>query len=115
MDLQPPLMYVLMVSPTSPGQHNDSRMNLAIALTAAREGAHVANHLLVISLIKEKTMGPDGEEKEAVRGARVMDMLTGKEWDIRAKVVINATGVFVCVCVCVFLYVRERWLRWLVP
>jgi len=36
------------------GQHNDSRMNLSIALTAAREGAVVANHVEVIALIKEK-------------------------------------------------------------
>ena len=29
---------------------------------------------------------------EVVRGATVRDRLTGKQWDIRAKVVINATG-----------------------
>ena len=32
------------------------------------------------------------EGKEVVRGARVRDALTGEEWDVRAKVVINATG-----------------------
>ena len=36
------------------GQHNDARMNLAIALTAAREKANVANHVECIGLIKEK-------------------------------------------------------------
>ena len=65
------------------GQQNDSRMNLAIALTAAREGAKVANHVEVLSLIKEKDL---------VKGAHVRDVLTGKEWNIFAKVVVNATG-----------------------
>lgn len=58
-------------------------MNLAIALTAAREGAKVANHVEVLSLIKEKDL---------VKGAHVRDVLTGKEWNIFAKVVVNATG-----------------------
>ena len=34
----------------------------------------------------------DEEEKEMVRGARMRDMLTGQEWDVRAKMVVNATG-----------------------
>ena len=36
------------------GQHNDARMNLAIALTAVRHGASVANHMEVLSLLKKK-------------------------------------------------------------
>ena len=36
------------------GQHNDARMNLAIALTAVRHGASVANHMEVVSLLKKK-------------------------------------------------------------
>lgn len=36
------------------GQHNDARMNLAIALTAVREKANIANHVEAIGLIKEK-------------------------------------------------------------
>ena len=32
------------------------------------------------------------EEKEVVRGARMRDMLTGQEWNVKAKVVVNATG-----------------------
>ena len=31
------------------GQHNDARMNIAIALTAARLGGVVANHVRVVS------------------------------------------------------------------
>lgn len=30
--------------------------------------------------------------KEVVRGATVRDRLTGKQWDIKAKIVVNATG-----------------------
>jgi glycerol-3-phosphate dehydrogenase len=73
------------------GQHNDARMNLAIALTAAREGATVTNHVEAIGIIKEQSE----EGKEVVRGVRMRDALTGEEWDVRAKVVINATGPFV--------------------
>ena len=36
------------------GQHNDARMNLALGLTAVRHGASVANHVEVLSLLKEK-------------------------------------------------------------
>ncbi|XP_046444457.1 glycerol-3-phosphate dehydrogenase, mitochondrial-like isoform X1 [Daphnia pulex] len=72
------------------GQHNDARMNIAIALTAARLGATVANHVRVVSLTKSK----DSEGQEKVSGARVRDEITGKEWEVRAKCVINATGPF---------------------
>nr|XP_058907721.1 glycerol-3-phosphate dehydrogenase, mitochondrial isoform X3 [Kogia breviceps] len=73
------------------GQHNDARMNLAIALTAARYGAATANYMEVVSLLK-KTDPQTG--KERVSGARCKDVLTGEEFDVRAKCVINATGPF---------------------
>ena len=68
------------------GQHNDARMNVAIGMTAAQKGATVANHVSVVSLEK------DGSGR--VCGARVCDRFSRKEWVIRAKVVINATGPF---------------------
>ena len=68
-------------------------MNVAIALTAAREGAVVANHVEVVSLIKAPANDERGA-KEVVRGARVRDTLTQKEWEVKAKVVVNATGPF---------------------
>ena len=68
-------------------------MNVAIALTAAREGAVVANHVEVLSLIKAPAGEGEGV-REVVRGARVRDTLTQKEWDVKAKVVVNATGPF---------------------
>uniref|UniRef100_A0A8C7U862 Glycerol-3-phosphate dehydrogenase, mitochondrial n=1 Tax=Oncorhynchus mykiss TaxID=8022 RepID=A0A8C7U862_ONCMY len=73
------------------GQHNDARMNLAIALTAARYGAAIANYTEVVHLLKrvDPQMG-----KERVCGARCRDVITGQEFDVRAKCVINATGPF---------------------
>ncbi|NXK39538.1 GPDM protein, partial [Piprites chloris] len=73
------------------GQHNDARMNLAIALTAARYGAATANYTEVRRLLK--TTDP-ASGKLRVCGVRCRDVLTGKEFDVRAKCVINATGPF---------------------
>ncbi|XP_039613372.1 glycerol-3-phosphate dehydrogenase, mitochondrial [Polypterus senegalus] len=73
------------------GQHNDARMNLAIALTAARYGAATANYTEVMRILK-KTDPETG--KERVCGARCRDVITGQEFDVRAKCVINATGPF---------------------
>lgn len=67
------------------GSHNDSRMCLSIALTAARMGASVANHAMVTDLVKDD----DGK----VTGAKVRD-ISGEEFVIKAKCVINATGPF---------------------
>ncbi|XP_011496402.1 PREDICTED: glycerol-3-phosphate dehydrogenase, mitochondrial isoform X1 [Ceratosolen solmsi marchali] len=72
------------------GQQDDARMNLAIALTASRHGATVVNHVTVINLLKDI----DGAGKRVITGARVRDELTGEEWDVKAKAVINATGPF---------------------
>ena len=73
------------------GQHNDSRMNVSIVMTAAAHGAKVANHCRVTSLLTE---GAEAGQRGAGRvvGARVRDELTGEEWSIRAREVINATG-----------------------
>ena len=62
-------------------------MNIALALTAAREGATTANHVEVTELIKDASTG-------RVSGARMRDCLTGKTWVSRAKCVVNATGPF---------------------
>jgi glycerol-3-phosphate dehydrogenase len=68
------------------GQHNDSRMNLMIALTAAAKGAAVANHVSVVSLTQD--------ESKTVTGAVVRDELTGDSWAVKARVTVNATGPF---------------------
>ncbi|EDW71967.1 uncharacterized protein Dwil_GK10696 [Drosophila willistoni] len=69
------------------GQHDDARMCLSVALTAARYGADVCNHMRVVELIKDKK-SPEGN----VIGAKAVDQLTGKQYKIKAKMVINATG-----------------------
>ena len=74
-----------------PGQHDDARMNVALAITAIRYGASVANYTEVVRLLKET----DSRGKEVVCGAHVRDRLTGKEWDIKAKCVVNATGPYI--------------------
>lgn len=74
------------------GAHNDSRMNVSIAMTAALYGATVVNHVEVTGLEK----GPDGQ----LCAARVKDLVQEKngkkadEFVIRARGIINATGPF---------------------
>ncbi|KAI8878654.1 DAO-domain-containing protein [Backusella circina FSU 941] len=68
------------------GQHNDARMNVALATTAACYGAVVANHCEVIELTKD--------DKGMVNGAKLRDNISGDEWNVMAKGVINATGPF---------------------
>jgi glycerol-3-phosphate dehydrogenase len=145
------------------GQMDDSRMNVSLAMTAAANGATVANHVEVIGLLHETVekmvpvpvSTPDNIEKaaasapvkaklpeieaaptttatieetpaaadavvspskevvlsspapgqeilrykkvmeERVCGATVRDVITGEEWEVRAKSVVNATGPFV--------------------
>ncbi|CAI5656232.1 unnamed protein product [Oreochromis niloticus] len=77
--------------PPAAGQHNDARMNLAIALTAARYGAAIANYTEVVHLL-ERADPQTGNER--VCGAHCRDVITGQEFDVRAKCVINATGPF---------------------
>jgi glycerol-3-phosphate dehydrogenase len=65
------------------GQFNDARMNLALALTALRHGAAVANYLEVEELVR------DGGR---VAGGRVRDRVSGRNWEIRSRCVVNACG-----------------------
>src|SRR3984957_13372712 len=67
------------------GQFDDSRLAVNLAQTIFDLGGAAINYAQVASLIKE-----DG----LVAGAVVRDTETGKEHSIRAKAVINATGVF---------------------
>lgn len=74
------------------GAHNDSRMNVSLAMTAAVYGATVINHMEVTGLEK------DANGK--LCGARVKDLVdskngkAAKEFTVRAKGIINATGPF---------------------
>lgn len=67
--------------------HNDARTVTCIALTAAEEGAAVANHVEMIGLVKDETTG------KAV-GVKCRDNLTGEVFNARAKAIIFAGGPF---------------------
>ena len=68
------------------GQFNDARLALAIARTAADRGAAVLNYSRCQRLL---------HENGKVAGAVVVDRETGAEYTVHAKVVFNATGIFV--------------------
>lgn len=74
------------------GAHNDSRMNVSLAMTAALYGCTVVNHIEVTGLEKDAS--------GKLCGARVKDVVhekngkKAKEFTIRAKGIINATGPF---------------------
>lgn len=51
--------------PPAAGQHNNARMNLAIALTAARYGAAIANYTEVVYL--RKRADPQIRKKRGLR------------------------------------------------
>ena len=67
------------------GQFDDSRLAVNLAQTIFDLGGAAINYAQVTSLIKED---------ELIAGAVIKDSETGKEHSIRAKAVINATGVF---------------------
>ncbi|KAL2837403.1 FAD dependent oxidoreductase-domain-containing protein [Aspergillus pseudoustus] len=74
------------------GAHNDSRMNVSLAMTAALYGSTVVNHMEVTGLEKDAS--------GKLNGARLRDCIPGKdgkeaeEITIKAKGIINATGPF---------------------
>jgi glycerol-3-phosphate dehydrogenase len=69
----------------SDAQVDDARHTMELVRTAATYGAHVANRARVVTFLREG---------ERVVGARVRDEATGAEIDVRARQVINATGVW---------------------
>lgn len=69
------------------GQFDDSRLAVNLAQTALEQGASVLNYIKVAGLIK------DSDNK--VAGVKAIDAETGLTYQLRAKTVINATGVFV--------------------
>ncbi|CAK4011024.1 Glycerol-3-phosphate dehydrogenase, mitochondrial [Lecanosticta acicola] len=74
------------------GAHNDSRMNVSLAMTAALYGATLVNHMEVTGLEKDAN--------GRLCGAKVKDLVAekdgnkGEEFSIKAKGIINATGPF---------------------
>lgn len=66
-------------------QVDDARLVLALARTAAGHGAHVATRVKVTGFLREG---------ERVVGVRAVDLEHGSELEIRARVVVNAAGVW---------------------
>ncbi|HLO81295.1 MAG TPA: glycerol-3-phosphate dehydrogenase/oxidase [Chitinophagaceae bacterium] len=67
------------------GQFDDARLAINLAQTAEEYGACLVNYIEVEEITKEN---------KKVKGAQVYDHQSGQAFNIRAKAVINATGVF---------------------
>jgi len=74
------------------GQFDDARLAIHLAMTAADRDAVVINYMSVEGLMKENAHLSDGQGK--VCGVLAKDSLENKEYEIKAKAVINATGIF---------------------
>ncbi|MCR9084295.1 MAG: glycerol-3-phosphate dehydrogenase/oxidase, partial [Cyclobacteriaceae bacterium] len=68
------------------GQFDDARLALAIAQTADDAGACLLNYVSVRGLLKDE----DGK----ITGLKVRDELNQEKYTLKAKMVVNATGVF---------------------
>ena len=66
------------------GQHNDSRMNVSLIMTAVQHGAVVTNYTEVVKIHKTPSAAHGG--KERISGVRMKDRMTGEEWDVKCKV-----------------------------
>ncbi len=66
-------------------QVDDARHTMSVVRTAAQYGAHVASRARVVGFLREG---------ERVVGARVRDLEHGRELEVRARQVVNATGVW---------------------
>lgn len=68
------------------GQFDDSRLAVNLAQTAAEHGGVLLNYVQVTGLTKDK---------DKVSGVSVIDLESGKIYQLRGAAVVNATGVFV--------------------
>jgi glycerol-3-phosphate dehydrogenase len=68
------------------GQFDDARLAINLAQTIIEKGGSAINYVKVINLIKNNS--------NKVKGVVVEDQFTKQQYNINAKVVINATGVF---------------------
>ena len=67
------------------GQFDDARLAVTLALTASDLGAVLVNHASVVGLLKR-----GGK----IHGVQVRDDESGREHEVSARAVVNATGVF---------------------
>lgn len=68
------------------GQFDDARLAIALARTAERLGACVANYMPAISLVRDQ---------HRIAGVRVQDVESGRRFELKTRCVVNAAGVWV--------------------
>lgn len=68
------------------GTFDDARLALNLAQTCNEEGGIAINYCQVINLSKDNN--------NKINGLKLIDKETGKLYELRSKVVVNATGVF---------------------
>jgi glycerol-3-phosphate dehydrogenase len=68
------------------GQFDDARMALCLAESCIDKGGTVLNYFKVTGLLKD--------EREKINGVKASDIGSGEEFDFKANLVINATGIF---------------------
>ena len=64
---------------------DDARHTMELARTAAHYGAHVANRVAVVGFLRQG---------ERVTGVRAKDKINGREFEINARQIVNATGIW---------------------
>lgn len=69
------------------GQFDDARLALNIAQTCAEQGGVLLNYMKVTGLTKDNN--------DKINGVLAKDIETNREYKLKSKAVINATGVFV--------------------
>jgi glycerol-3-phosphate dehydrogenase len=68
------------------GQFDDSRLAVALAKTCSDSGGLVLNYFKVSGLSKD--------DKRKINGVHATDLISGEEFNLKSKLIINATGVF---------------------
>lgn len=68
------------------GQFDDSRLAINLAQTAVEQGATVVNYCEVVCL--------DKDAQGKICGVQLRDTFNGEQFAVKAKCVVNATGVF---------------------
>jgi glycerol-3-phosphate dehydrogenase len=66
--------------------YNSERLLLSIILSAAEAGAAVANYVEVTDLLQDDS---------GIKGIAARDVLTGQEFEVQAKLVVNSAGAWV--------------------
>jgi glycerol-3-phosphate dehydrogenase len=66
--------------------HNVDRLNLSLLLSAMKAGADAANYTKVTGFLRDENR---------IEGIRVRDVLSGKMFDVRARLIVNCAGPWI--------------------